>query len=1009
MSGVSPLAQRRVTSIKEKLPTPTTKTRLVASGITSQYYEDVGEITFPEFTSEKTGKTYESKTFKHGEESYEDIVSHIEGRSKKVLQDEYVASGYDVPERVEEQITIPPGVVSAGLGEEYLKGVYETSIGYKPEVPEGFVGPVAAPGMAGFESLYHAKTVGSEEWVKEHGEFLVGEGEDQETKTWKELRDEYGPAMTLEYEEGVGYQPKYDVEGHIKREHERAEKEGDWGFLIGETVAPFFSRETWIGGIKDLMAGKPGTFYQDRDLSDFELKELVLPKEPVKGDAATGFYEYSRAVEEGDVLKIGGRLLETPLPNLLLGMGMGAAIGYGSKAVGGFVAGRLPGLSTVAAAHPIATTTLKLGVMGAFIAPPVYDIATTFERDKAEGMLKSMNLAAMIAGMTAGHRIGTSAYAKRTPTSFLGSEGRVNPFIKKQITKISTGSKELWGKTGLPSAMESYKMGHLRGMGKLPSERFLSMARTYYGAKSSISKGLYKFGAERGLISKKPLYQSGRSWDISTHPELTGEYETAIMRGRGIYADTFASYKGKSLFPGYDSWGYYSQMSSVFDVDLQLRSAGMIKGRDMVFFSGSKKPGRLMVQIDESKIGKARFMEGDRAVVQQKELWGSYVFSKSEPILPKTKVVPWIDKSQIKIKRYWEFDRPSVQPKELYGRYAFYKTETVPGPTKVIPWIDKSQIKIKRYWEFDRQVVKQRELYGRYAFTKSTGDIIKPIVTYKTGTPLKFYHSMKDIGMPGKPLYLGETTSITVKPTTKTPTVTTPTPSYKETSGAYYMPSATSYGGVKLPSGYAMAYGRISLKTLEFLEEGLGFSSSHWASIRPTRDTKHLGAIPSFSPSLNIGDLLGSGMGQAQGSKLKTGQQLSQAQMSKLGVIQTSAFRQLFGVERESALASEQATTQSQKQKLAQKLGFVQITIPVTTTVLPPLLVTTEEEKPPRPIPPLIGEPISEAKFTPFALWLPPGETKRKKTKKKKKKKGKHGYRERVHPVGFFDWMGGMQ
>jgi len=42
-----------------------------------------------------------------------------------------------------------------------------------------------------------------------------------------------------------------------------------------------------------------------------------------------------------------------------------------------------------------------------------------------------MNLAAMIAGMTAGHRIGTSAYAKRTPTSFLGSEGRVNPFIQK--------------------------------------------------------------------------------------------------------------------------------------------------------------------------------------------------------------------------------------------------------------------------------------------------------------------------------------------------------------------------------------------------------------------------------------------------------------------------------------------------------------------------------------------------------------------------------------------------
>jgi len=171
---------------------------------------------------------------------YEDIVTHIEGRSKKVLQDEYVASGYDVPESVEEQITIPPGVASAGLGEEYLKGVYEESIGYERTAPEGFVGPVASSGMAGFESRYHAKTVGSKEWVKEHGEFLVGEGEDQETKTWKELRDEYGPAMTLEYKEGVGYTPVMDVEGHIKREHERAEKEGDWGLFNRRNGGSFF-------------------------------------------------------------------------------------------------------------------------------------------------------------------------------------------------------------------------------------------------------------------------------------------------------------------------------------------------------------------------------------------------------------------------------------------------------------------------------------------------------------------------------------------------------------------------------------------------------------------------------------------------------------------------------------------------------------------------------------------------------------------------------------------------
>ena len=995
ISGVSPLAQRSVASIKQKLLSPTMETHLTAQGITQPFYEDVGEITFPEFTS-GSGKTYEGKTFTYGEESYEDIVGWVEGRSQKVLQDEYVASGYVVPSGAKEQIVIPPGVSATGLEEEFIKGAYEESIGYEREVPEGFIGPVKPSGLAGFESLYRAKTVGSKEWVKEHGEFLVGEGEEQEKKTWAELRKEYGPAMTLEYEEGVGYTPVMDVEGWAKREHERAVKEGDYGFLAREFLSPIFSSEVWEGVIQKAITGSVGEpqvvilqrTHNGEETSKIAPKiEDIFKYDPALEPAiATGLYEYSRAVEEGDVVKIGTRLLSTPIPNVILGMGIGGLLGYGGKAVGGYVASRLPGISTVSAMHPVATTTLKVGVGAAFLGPPVYDTAATYQEDQSGAILKGLNLAAMLGGTAIGYKLGTSAYAKRTPTSFLGSEGRVNPFIKKQITKLSTGTRQLWGRTGIPQAMEGYKFSHLRGLGELPSERYLSMARQYYGAKSAVREGLYKFGLERGLISKKPMHQSGYDWDIYTHPELTGEYETGIMRARGIYADPFASYKGKSLFPGYDTWSYYSQMRLVFDADLQLRSVGMEKGKEMVFFSGSEKPGRLMIQIDKSKIGRARFMEGDRAVVQPRELWGRYAYEKGS-----------------------KFEEP----------FWFFKDQK----STLIPQIDESMIGRARFMEGDRAVVQQQELFGRYVFSKSTGGLIKPVVPHGTGTPLKFYHSIKDVGLPSSELDTRILGSIPTKAGAVGKTITKTISSHISAEAPSYSHISTdafkeaigtpSYPSSKISfgrgGGYAMAYGSpVSLRYLEFLEEGLGFGSSYWTGIRPTRDTKHLGTIPSISPTLDIGNILGTGMIQAQASKLKTGQQLSQAQLSKLGIIQSSVIEQLFGVEQKPSLISEQASNQAQQQKLAQKLGLIQITTPITTTVLPPMLVTTEEEKPPKPIPPLIGEPIAKTKFTPFALWLPSEKPRRKKPKKKKKTKRKHGYRERVHPVGFYDWMGGV-
>ena len=122
---------------------PTYRTVLVSKGLTPETYEIMGKITFPEYTSELTGTTYKSKTFKSSETPYEELIEEyksrqesIESKEKTILREEFEKTD-NVPDWFEENINLQSIIKQKtgssvysfqhlGLGEDYAKTIYSS-------------------------------------------------------------------------------------------------------------------------------------------------------------------------------------------------------------------------------------------------------------------------------------------------------------------------------------------------------------------------------------------------------------------------------------------------------------------------------------------------------------------------------------------------------------------------------------------------------------------------------------------------------------------------------------------------------------------------------------------------------------------------------------------------------------------------------------------------------------------------------------------------------------------
>ncbi len=336
---------------------------------------------------------------------------------------------------------------------------------------------------------------------------------------------------------------------------------------------------------------------------------------------------------------------------------------------------------------------------------------------------------------------------------------RPHPYIEKNISprasNLSTRISENWsslktraGKTGPVREISEWTWMFKRPkqitakpfIPRQPNPLAMNVYGRYYGFKDLFTGYMQK---KPGYVSKRmlavrdygqalpydviarggsymgaPSIRDIRAWAEMNYYNIPTEYESYWL-GRIPVSETGIMTPGSI------------RAASLFDKDLQIRSMKMKNNYILTekgFLEG--KPGKLIPQIDESKIGMQPFMEGDRPTAIPRELYNRYIFSRRAPSTGKTRLIPSIDESIIGKTRFMEGDRAAAIPKELYNRYAFTRKTNLGyepsfwfyddmAPGTYIPYVDESLVKTPRFMEGDRLSVLPRELYGRYVYNVS--------------------------------------------------------------------------------------------------------------------------------------------------------------------------------------------------------------------------------------------------------------------------------------------------
>ena len=350
--------------------------------------------------------------------------------------------GY-VPQYYRENINAPVELVEQGLitEEEFEE------IGFKSSV--GIISKEEADRILN-EKIQSNITP---DWFRKYGTVETKKG----TLTWKRFKKE-NPSFYIGKNVGGGISINEDVVRWKSEKHKKAEKEGDFLYLAGEFFSPILSPERWEYAIEDLQ-GKTSVKAAQIAYSKYGSKTTSQDVFKAKSDIfkqaeAKGIYEYKTAFDNKDVLKVVGRALSTPLPNIAMGYGTGLAFGIGTSAV-------TSGLMT--RANITATTTAlkawqggQLAVGGVMLYKTGENIVNEFKKDQTKGILSLMNTAVLFGFMAKGFSTGSNIKIRRYTPSQWGSrysfkrtlnkfEGDKTITQKWNIKKWSTDPK-----TGMP-------------------------------------------------------------------------------------------------------------------------------------------------------------------------------------------------------------------------------------------------------------------------------------------------------------------------------------------------------------------------------------------------------------------------------------------------------------------------------------------------------------------------------------------------------------------------------
>lgn len=348
---------------------------------------------------------------------------------------------------------VPSDIYTTGLTDKYIQLSYETSIGAK------------GMGVAARELRNMFNEYSTIDWAKANMVFDNPLTAKKESLSWSDLKKDE-PSLFLE-KTRTGFSVVHDPVKWRNLESERAWKEKDWGYLAGSFFSDVFSPERVEHARRSLFESPAWTPAGSQAWTEYE--------KGIDRLYASGHYEYHSAFKDKDFLKIGSRVLSSPIGSTLTLYGAGkifglasltsflskpvayvgkhaisraGLIGGGVTAIGGYQIGK-----SLLSAHSEGTLDKELGRMALTLPLNIASFYYGY-RSGASYTPKTHIVSHKDMGVTVGRRY-LFEYPKGTPRFYYGKTGVMSPESAWSFYQgYAPRGRTWWGESEIPQLSE---------------------------------------------------------------------------------------------------------------------------------------------------------------------------------------------------------------------------------------------------------------------------------------------------------------------------------------------------------------------------------------------------------------------------------------------------------------------------------------------------------------------------------------------------------------------------
>ena len=721
-----------------------------------------------------------------------------ESRVMEHYRTKYREHGY-IPYKVREQIreNVPGVVKDMGLYPHYTRAVYEQSLGVDEGAKKVFEHK--------FRTEYEKRQTLS--WAKKN--LVFKDPDTGEDVSWSELKRKES-ALYLK-KTSRGFEVVYDPVRWQREEDKR--HEGDLGYHIVKGIGSVFSPERATIASEQLFGTGEVTSQEGMVTYYGKRKERYL---------AESQYRYHKLAEEGDTLGIVLRGISSPVGSTFVAMGLGAGFGFFSQTSIGSAQ-----LATVRGVAVTPSTAVGIGAGSYFVGSTALKLKDVYDKQGMQGLRNSIRdmgvtLPFQFMGFKAGHQAGVSSYPK-FKNVYSGMDEAYRSKVVSRLPGKSFVDKQVWmykAKNPANAFMFKERLGFnvRRWFPKYP------MVRQKIGSNivlKSMSKYKIKLGYRPSEL--RNIYRGPKMWK---RPEAI-----AIMPKEIVKTETFVfhtpkhgiKFVTKAVDNSYVSYG-------------TLKPIGKNIGARVL--RGSTKGGGKIVDVSPS-IGKdVKFM------VSGKSYYKYYTspFEGARQSLG-TRLYYGIISSKDVMSGHTDFTVTRSTGSFFSSSQPFTKALTVYKPR---PFSFGGRLFNESFYSesisYSKQFGGSISIPGKYGLQT----IETPDFTFsKTFGVVDGFKKFRDVSISRivkpdfKNIRLSDSFTSGEKVTISKQDLFTPgglgikIEGKPSISMLKTIPSLYPKTSFRIPSGWALATGGVSIGFLEFLEEGVGGSRDYWKGRSP--------------------------------------------------------------------------------------------------------------------------------------------------------------------------------